>query len=615
MSTFYEVNEQQTPKSGLLLLQVLILGLFCLFSVRLWYLQVHLGGDFAEKARQNQLRQESVYAPRGLIRDRNGVLVAVNEPAYALGLVREDCRDVGATLEAVARLTGTPLSALRETYRRKVRRVKPFEPLILLPDLSFDRLAVIEANNLRWPGLEIMVRPRRRYKYGDLLAHILGYVAEANEEELEKDPGLSLGDNVGKQGLERMIEERIRGRKGLNQLEVDVSGRRLAETLLTRPQAGEDVRLSIDLGLQSMIAGILEGKAGAVVVMEPDSGQVLALVSAPSFDGNDFSVGLSPEQWQALRDDPMHPLQNRAIQSVYPPGSVFKLVMAGCGLREGLLDPAESVFCTGSIRLGKHEFRCWRKGGHGRVALERAIVESCDVYFYKLGMRLGVDRVSRFAKACGFGALTGIGLPHEKPGNIPSRGWKLQRFGERWQKGEDLNLAIGQGYTLVSPLQVARFLCAMLNGGWLLRPHLLADQAPERQANIPLNDEHRGRIQEAMVATVEDPQGTARRLRTRGLVIGAKTGTAQVVRLTDELKDMKDHEIPYEYRDHAWMAGFAEKDGRRYVAVAMVEHGGHGSSGAGPVLKAVFEHVFSKGFLARPAPGQGLAEGSDNGPN
>ncbi|WP_147819805.1 penicillin-binding protein 2 [Salidesulfovibrio onnuriiensis] len=600
MTYTFDQSNQEPPKQGLLLLQILILTLFCVFALRLWYLQIHRGEEYAAKARENQLRQEAIFAPRGLIRDRNGELLAVNEPAYALGLVREDCKDIDATLEQVGRWTGIPVKDLKAVYQKGRRRVKPFEPLILAPDLTFEQMAIIEANQLHWPGLEIRIRPRRQYKYGVMMAHLLGYVAEANESEMSKDPALALGDEVGKQGLEFMLEQQLRGAKGLRQFEVDVNGRKLDERVLKKPKAGHEVDLSIDLGLQQLVTDWLEGEAGAVVVMDADTGQLHALVSSPSFDSNAFSSGLSTEQWNTLRDDPMHPLQNRAIQSVYPPGSVFKLAIAGAGLSNKMVDIHETVFCSGSLKLGRHVFRCWRRGGHGKVNFERALVESCDVYFYKLGKKLTVDRMSEFATACGYGVKTGIQLPHEKAGNIPTREWKRRRFGERWQGGDDLNMAIGQGYTLVSPLQVARFVAAMINGGKLLKPQLLKDDKVAVLSQVPLSDGERALIKKAMRNTVDGPRGTARRLRTKGVDVGGKTGTAQVVRLTDELKKLKDEEIPYKYRDHAWMCSYAEKDGRRFAIAALVEHGLHGASGAGPVVKAVIEYLFNGKTLKRP---------------
>ena len=594
MSDLLDPRDKTPPKSGLVLLQVLILAVFCAFSVRLWFLQVHRGQEFADKARENQTRQEAIYAPRGLVSDAQGTLLATNEPAYALALIREDCRDISATLDAVTRWTGVPRQDLSAAYKKNLSRAKPFETLILVPNLTYEQLAAVESRVLRWPGLEIVVRARRNYAYGILFSHILGYVAEANEGEIDADPGLFLGDLVGKAGLERTLESELRGDKGLKLYEVDVTGRRLAGHVMRLPEAGNNLTLSIDLGLQQRVGELMEGKAGVVVVMEADTGRLKALLSAPGFDPNVFSQGISPAQWKALNDDPLHPLLNRVTQAAYPPGSVFKLVMAGCGLSNHMLNPQETVHCPGYVALGKHIFRCWRSGGHGNVNLKRGLVESCDVYFYRLGMKLGVDRISEFAMACGFGKPTGIDLPHEKGGLIPTREWKEKTFGERWQKGEDLNMAIGQGYTLVTPLQMARYIAALINGGRLLKPQLLVGAPPEVQALIPLDAAGREIIRDAMVHTVTDPGGTCWRARTEGVVVGAKTGTAQVARLTDELKALPDDKIPYKLRDHAWMCGFAEADGRSYAIAVMAEHGQHGSSGAGPVVKGVIDYLFKE---------------------
>lgn len=592
MNPLYESKTQQPPRGGLILLQGLIILLFCIFALRFWYLQIHKGAYFEEQARNNQLRQDQLYAPRGLIRDREGRLLAVNEPAYALGIVREDCKDLEATFKKVSEWTGVELPKVKKIFKKQRRRVKPFEPLILVPNLSFEQVARIEANSMHWPGLEVVVRPKRNYMYGKLMAHVLGYVAEADEEELENDSNLSVGDSVGKQGLESVLEKRFRGVKGRRQSEVDATGRRLKQKILKNPVAGEDIDLSIDLDLQKLGGELFKGKAGAIVVMNPDNGQLLAFVSAPSYDSNSFVSGLSSKDWVKLRDDPMHPLQNRVIQSVYPPGSVFKLAVAACGLHYNMLDPKETTFCPGYTKLGKYVFRCWKKWGHGDMNLQQALVQSCDVYFYKLGMKLGVDRISDYAKKSGFGSLTGISLPHEKPGLIPTREWKRRRFNEIWHPGENLNLAIGQGYALVSPLQVARFVSALINGGRLLRPQLLKGEPAEEQARIPLTSEQIEIIKKAMIETVDGPRGTARRLRRKDVVIGGKTGTAQVVKLTDELKEMDDEDIPYKYRDHAWMASFGERGDKRYVVVCMVEHGLHGSSGAGPLVKAMYKRLF-----------------------
>jgi len=593
MTGNYEPEGQAPPKIGLIILQALIWGLFCLFALRFWYLQVHKGEEFAQKARDNQLRQESLHAPRGLIRDRNGELVAVNEPAYALGIVREDVKDMDAMLNQVSTWTGVPREALDKRYAKGRRRVKSFMPMMLVPSLTFEQVALIEANALFWPGLEIMIRPRRFYPQGPLLSHVLGYVAEANEGELEKDSTLALGDHVGKGGLELTMEKRLRGQKGLRQLEVDATGRRLNQRLLDLPKAGEDLTLSIDLGLQKRCTELLQGQAGAVVVMEPFTGEVLSFVSLPSFDANWFVTGLSQKQWVSLRDDPLHPLQNRVVQSAYPPGSIFKLATGAAILSYGI-DPKEKVYCPGYYDLGRRRFRCWRHWGHGKENFVEALQHSCDVYFYEMGNRLGIDKMSSFTKACGFGEKTGISLPHERSGLIPTREWKRKRFGRGWQGGENLNFVIGQGYTLVTPLQAARFVCSLLNGGDILVPQLTKGTGPEMVRHLPLTKEERELLVEAMVKTVNN--GTARRLKRRDAVMGGKTGTAQVVslKLKKGNKRRKLEEMPYEERDHAWLVSFGQKDGKSYVAACMVEHGGHGGSAAGPILKGVYDYLFGK---------------------
>ena len=577
--------------SGPTLLLVCLVLLFCIFGIRLWYLQVYKNDFYTSRAQQNRTRQSTMFSPRGIIRDRNGLLLAENTPAYALALIREDCPDIPGTLDQISRWTGEPRDELQKVFEIGRKRVKHFDEQVIVSNIPFELVALVEAHRQEWPGLTIAVRPKRFYTYGPTLAHILGYVARANEQELNKDPDLQLGDDVGKQGVELVLERHLRGAKGLEEFEVDASGRILSTRVVNQPVMGEDVTLSISLPLQEIATKALEGQAGSVVLMDADTGELLAQVSLPSYDPNEFVMGISHAKWNALLEDPNHPLQNRPVQSAYPPGSVFKLVVGGLGLESGAVTPATTVYCSGRYKLGRRVFRCWNKGGHGKTNFKKSLRESCDVYYYQLGERLGVDAISEYAVKCGFGVRTGVELPHERSGNMPTAEWKLRRFGEKWQGGETLNFAIGQGYTQTTPLQVARFVAALVNGGKILRPTLLLSDAPDVIGDLPMKDSTRKLILEAMVATVEEDRGTARLLRREGVRIGAKTGTAQVVKLMDKYERKKTDEIPYKYRDHAWLAGFAEKDGRRYVAVAMVEHGGHGGSDAGPVVGAVFDAI------------------------
>jgi penicillin-binding protein 2 len=573
-----------------LLLSCLVL-LFCIFGIRLWYLQIYKNDFYTSRAQQNRIRQSTMFSPRGIIRDRSGVLLAENTPAYALALIREECPDIPGTLDQVSRWTGQPRDELQKVFEIGRKRVKHFDEQVIVANIPFELVALVEAHLLEWPGLTIVVRPKRFYTCGPTLAHVLGYVARANEEELNNDPDLQLGDDVGKQGVELVLERRLRGTKGLEEFEVDASGRILASRVVTQPVMGEDLTLSISLPLQEVATKALEGQAGSVVLMDADTGELLAQVSLPSYDPNEFVFGISHAKWNALLEDPNHPLQNRPVQSAYPPGSVFKLVVGGLGLDSGTVTPSSTVYCSGSHKLGRRVFRCWNRGGHGKTDFKKSLRESCDVYYYQLGERLGVDAISEYATQCGFGVRTGVELPHERSGNMPTAEWKMRRFGEKWQGGETLNFAIGQGYTQTTPLQVARFVAALVNGGKILRPTLLKSETPDVIGELPMTETTRRLILEAMVATVEEDRGTARLLRRKGVRIGAKTGTAQVVKLLDKYERKKTEEIPYKYRDHAWLVGFAEKDGRHYVAVAMVEHGGHGGSDAGPVVGAVFDAI------------------------
>jgi len=597
-----EPENYQPPRWGVLLLQGLIVALFFLFAVRFWYLQIHRGEQYVKQAFDNRIREERILAPRGLIRDKNGQVLADNRLAYGLALTREDCPDIASTLAQVSAWTGHSLEGLYAKYQQDVRnKVKPFEKLFLLTDLSFDLVARIESQLVYWPGLDIVVHSKRSYPETALLAHILGYVAEAGEKEMESDKSLRMGDTVGKQGLEYVLEKHLRGQKGLYRLEVDVLGRTLGRKVVEEAKTGEPARLSLDLGVQKAAWAALEGQAGGVVVMDPDTGRLLALVTSPSYDNNAFTSGLSHKDWAEMRDNPRHPLQNRVIQSVYPPGSVWKLIMAELLLKEGVR-AHESVYCSGHVQLGNQIFRCWKKEGHGRVDMMSALVQSCDVYFYHMGERMGIDRIANFARAAGFGELTGIDLPHENRGLVPSRAWKKRRFNQGWARGETLNISIGQGATLVTPVQLAAFVSSLMNGGKLLKPLLLADEPVRVRQQVPGSPEARKFIVESMRRTVEG--GTARVLFRQDAVMGGKTGTAQVVKLKFASGDrrLKSHEMAYEQRDHAWIASYGEKAGKRYVVVTMVEHGGGGGSVAGPVAKKVYDHLFSP--LSTAAAGQ-----------
>ena len=590
MAIQLEHDDYQPPRAGLILLQCMVLGLFCVFVMRFWYLQIHKGAEFARQSVENRMRYERVYASRGLIRDSNGQLLADNRPAFALSLKAENCADLSATLAQISAWSGVPLAQLTTKYRQDSVRGKPFEPIIILNDLTYGQMARIEAQLIHWPELEIVTRYKRFYPYRDVFAHILGYVAEANERELKDDAWLALGDNVGKQGLENVLETTLRGEKGRNSLEVDALGRVMGKQPIEEPQNGASVKLHIDADLQRQIFDILGKQTGSVVVMNPHTGAIRALVTTPAYDNNLFVSGLSVQDWAAIRDNPYYPLQNRGIQSVYLPGSIWKLMMVGMFLEEGV-SPETTVFCSGQVKVGNQTFRCWKRGGHGAVDMAQSLKASCDVYYYVLGERFGINKIENYAKRCGFGQLTGIDLPHEKAGLVPSRAWKMRRTGEPWYRGETVNVSIGQGYTLVTPVQMAVFVSSILNGGKLLKPQLLADSQVEVRGQTPMNAAARKLVRDAMIETAS--VGTARVVRRSDAIMGGKTGTAQVVkiRMVGDRRQRTEEMERFE-RDHAWIATWGKKGDEEVVVIVMLEHAGGGASQAGPVARKVYDCLF-----------------------
>ena len=588
-----ESNAYTPPAHGLRLLQIAIVFLFIVFCSRFWYLQVHRGKEFAQLSLENRMRYEKTFAARGEIYDRNGVLLAENHIAFAIALVREDTPDIDASLAQISEWTKLPLEKIKKRYDYDRGFAQVFDPIFLVQDLPFELIAPIQGELHRWPGIEIVPRPIRNYPQKHTFAHIMGYVAEAKPEELDKNENLALGDIVGRQGIEYVLESKLRGDKALKNMEVDVLGRILKNNVIQEAKAGNNVVLNLDAKLQHGIAKAMGDHSGSVVVLDPDTGAIRAFVTQPSYDNNLFVTGFSQKEWDAVRNHPRFPLQNRTIQSIFPPASVWKLMMVGMLLENGI-DPEETVFCNGNYVLGDRTFRCWRKNGHGKVNMERSVVSSCDVYFFTMGERLGIDEMEKFARACGFGSKTGIDLPHENSGLVPSREWKLKRHGERWQTGDTINASIGQGYTLVTPIQLAVFIASLINDGKLLKPQLLASERPYINNFIPVRDKYKDLIAKYMVKTVEAPTGaTAWMLRRRDMTIGAKTGTAQVVKIKmvgD--RRTKNHEVDFYERDHAWMGSWGEKDGERFVVVTMLEHGGGGAAAAGPVTRDIYELLF-----------------------
>jgi penicillin-binding protein 2 len=468
-------------------------------------------------------------------------------------------------------------------------------------------VAALESLRYEHPGLLVEVEPRRSYPHGTLASHVLGYVGQINPSELKAraELGYRMGDHIGKQGIEKELDAELRGRDGFQQLEVDSLGRVVKVLSSIPPVPGNAVTLTLDLALQQAAEEALAGVSGAVVAIDPRDGGVLAAASSPPIDPNRFSHGLSQEEWSGLSNDPLHPLQNRVAQAQYPPGSVFKIVTAIAALESGAITPETSYFCGGALRYGNRDFRCWKRGGHGQVALHRALVESCDVYFYQVGLKSGIEEIARVAREFGLGKPTGLELGSEASGLIPDDAWKRRARKEPWYSGETLSAAIGQGYDLVTPIQAALLAATVANGGTVHRPHLLRRIVDASGTTVRYGGGAAGRtlrlapatlaaVREGLWGVVNEPGGTGAAVRVPGLSIAGKTGTAQVVGMP---RGERRAASGADYRDHAWFVCYAPSgDGQVAIAV-IVEHGGHGGSASAPIARRLLGELKSLGYF------------------
>ncbi len=588
----------------------LILLFLLIIISRFWYLQINLGEHYRALAENNRVRIRSVPPPRGHIFDRNGREIVTNRPSFNVALIREDSFDIDDVLKRLSVVLDEDLEVLWERIRKGAGTPRHF-PITLKEDVDWQTLAYLENNKYKFSGIRIEVQPVRVYHYGNLGANIIGYIGSINPKELEADEEgvYEGGDLVGKRGLERIREPDLRGEKGSSSTEVNASGFEQQQLKHEDPLPGRDITLTIDAELQQAAEQYLaiSDKAGAVVAMEVDSGRVLAAVSAPTIHLEDFIGGISRKNWNALLENPRNPLLNKPVQGVYPPGSTYKIVTALAGLAEGVITEHTTFYCPGHYYFGRL-YRCWKHSGHGTVDIRRAITESCDVFFYQVGQRLGVDRLAAYAKKLGLGTRSGIELEHEKAGIVPTKDWKRKRFKEKWHEGETLSVAIGQGFNNMTPLQICLMTMAVASGGKIykpqivemvkttdgeiveqLTPELLSDLSPREKQYLPI-------IEDGLYGVVQGKRGTARNVRIEGLTVAGKTGTAQVVRLA-QYKGLKEQDIPYKYRDHAWFTCYAPADNPKIVVTVLVEHGLHGGSGAGPIARVVLKKYFEQYLL------------------
>jgi len=573
---------------------VLCVGVaFLVLLLRLWYLQILEGDRYFALSVNNHLRVRSVEAPRGFILDRHGQILVENRPTFDLYATPEDVinpREVAATLAGILAISPQELEA-----RLFEGRERPYQPVLLRKDLDEGMVVSIEERKLDLPGISLRVRPIRAYPSGGTAANLLGYVSEVNQAQLAREEYQDFrpGESIGQAGVEQRFDAFIRGIDGGEQVEVDARGRVLRLVSRIEPRSGSNIYLTIDKRIQGAAEAAFAGKKGTVIAMNPTTGEILAMVSRPSYDPNLFAQRLSGENWQRIVTDPSHPLQNRAFQAQYPPGSIFKLMVAIAGLESGALKPDTKFYDPGYFILGNARFDDWKKGGHGTLDLRGAIVNSCNVYFYQAGLRVGIEEIVRIARAFGMGEAPGLGLGDEAKGHLPNP-QPRKRGQPGWSAGNTVVASIGQGPVVTSPMQLLTMVSTIANGGTIYRPwvvrkvaslsgEILEQYEPEAVRHVSVRPETLAFIRQAMLSVVNE--GTGARARVPGILIAGKTGTAQVVR-KGEGKGQAD------LKDHAWFVSFAPVDNPQIAVVVLVENGGFGGLVAAPVAKAVYEAAF-----------------------
>ena len=583
---------------------IAVLVAFLLLGARLWLLQVVHGPEMRSLSENNRIRLVRVPAARGVVYDRHGEILVDNRPAFDVVFVPEDAHDRRRVLRNVAAYLDESETAVHQMLHAPTKR-PPYEGIVLRRDLDWRGVVALETHQLELPGVSVQVGPRRYYPFGPLAGHLLGYVGEVSESELKDGASdFRAGDLVGKASLEKSWDAELRGIPGGQQVEVDALGRRMRVLQEVPDVPGSTLTLTLDRDLQEAAERALGDAAGAIVALDPRNGEILVMVSHPAFDPNVFSRGIRPEEWRALVQDRLRPLNNRAVQGQFPPGSTFKMVVATGALEEGAVTATTGVSCSGGVQFGNHFFRCWKKGGHGGVNLHRAIVESCDVFFYQVGQRLGVDGIAEYAHRLGLGLPTGIRLEHEKTGTIPDTQWKRRRFHQPWFAGETLSVAIGQGYVTATPLQMAQMTAIIANGGTRYRPHyvkridapdgtLREEVQPEVLGEAHLKASTLQQVRAGMRDVVMSEAGTGKKARIPGIEVAGKTGTAQAVKLGEDRAGV--NRGPQAARDHAWFVAFAPYENPEIAISCIVEHAGeHGGTVAAPIVQQVLAHYFGR---------------------
>ncbi len=577
------------PQGRLAIASYVIVGMIALLLFGFWKLQIVDSDRYSQLAERNRIRSIPIIAPRGSMLDRDGRVLVDNYPSFSVLLLRDAPTQVENLLPQIADGLGMTLDEVRQQIEA-AKAMPKFQPIIIKPEASQSDIAFIESHRADIPVLEMLMVYRRRYPRDSFLAHVSGYVGEVSPEQVEdSNSKLRPGGIVGKTGLERQYNDILMGTDGLRRVIVNSVGKEVGRLEQQDAIPGKPIKLTIDYDLQVAAEAALNGRKGAVVVLDPRTGDVLSMVSRPAYDPNDFAVSISHDEWAKLNNDPDRPLLDRAIQAQLAPGSVFKIIMATAMLESRVLPENYTVFCPGYASFYGRTFHCWDKRGHGTVDLHKAIVHSCDVFFYNVGKDLGIDRISYYATQLGLGRRTGIDLPSEETGMMPSEEWKQRVYHQKWYAGETISVSIGQGAVVTTPLQLARTIGGIATGGIFKQPHLLMTNQPVPEVDFPLQESSVEQVTQGMYGVVNEG-GTAGLIKLQGVELCGKTGSAQVISNEGKQRAQRSSDL----NDNAWFVGYAPRRNPEIVVSVLVQGGEHGASAAAPVARDIIKAYYDK---------------------
>ncbi len=577
-----------------MILMLVELLVFLVILCRIYYLQVYQADKYATMADENRISTRLIIPPRGIITDRNGIQLANNQQNFQALLIAEQAVNVKQTIETFKKIM--PLTEHEEEKIYKdLKRKKKFMPVKIKDNLKWDEVAKIQLNAPDLPGIFIDEGLTRYYPLAEKTAHVVGYVSSVSDKDVIDDPMLEMpGFKIGKTGMEKFFEKKLRGNGGSLKLEVNAYGRIMKQIERIDGKAGDNIKLTLDARLQETAFDAFGQESGAAVLLDVHTGEILAFVSAPSFDANKMSQGMSGQEWNELMNNEKKPLNNKAISGLYSPGSTFKMLVALAGLENAVIKAATHVFCNGKMEFGNHLFHCWKDEGHEHTNLIEALKHSCDIFFYEISQRIGIDEIARFARMFGLGQIHNVGLENEKKGIIPDKNWKMATHKDKWQQGETLIAGIGQGYILTNPLQLAVMTARLVNGGYEIKPTFLplSQNQKEKIKKINVSNYNLELIKKGMFAVVNEKEGTAywSRFNVNGQKMAGKTGTTQVRRISLKERQtgvLKQEELPWKLRNHALFVGYAPAQNPKYALAVLVEHGGGGSTVAAPIAKKI----------------------------